>query len=272
MAERSAYHEAFTQSLGGDEEALVPFLADPTHLARARVYRNNVVTAWADAIFKGYPAIERLVGTEFMRAAAVAFVKAHPPKDPVLALYGAGFADFLEGFEPGGQLPYLADVARLEWAWMETFFALNTAPLQAADLDGLHDAAVSVIAPGLHPSVRLLTSKWNAWEIWTANKNDAEDDEARDTALTLNEMPSAALLWWSNDGVTDRSLTESEYAFLKAIGNGATFGNALMASAENGDVPALFEFFSEALGKGVFAAQNGPTVSGHFPLTQPLMR
>jgi len=33
-----------------------------------------------------------------------------------LAEYGDGFADFLAGFAPAQSLPYLADVARLEWA------------------------------------------------------------------------------------------------------------------------------------------------------------
>ena len=38
------------------------------------------------------------------------------PPQPVLAEYGAGFPDFVADYEPARGLPYLADVARLDWA------------------------------------------------------------------------------------------------------------------------------------------------------------
>ncbi len=247
MLERSSFHRAFAQSLAGDEDALAPHLADPTHLARARVYRNNVVTACADAIVKNYPTVERLVGEEFMRAAAVAFVGATQPSSPVLALYGDVFPGFLETFPPAAQLPYLGDVARLDRAWTDVFFALNVNPLRPLDIAHLNESEVGVLAPGLHPSVRLVASRWNAWEIWKVNRI-----EVGEMQLELKDEPTGALIWWSDDGVADCDLTMSELEFLQAVGKGASLGDAL--NAHDNDAAALLAFFSDMLARGVFAA------------------
>lgn len=248
MPETASFHEDFVLSLGGDENVLEPWLQDVTHVARARVYRNNVVTACADAVVKGFSTVERLVGGEFMRATAVAFVKAHPPQSPVLALYGDGFPDFLKTFPPAQQLPYLADIARLDRAWSESFFALNAKPLQPQDIADLNEADLAKLSPGLHPSARMVISRWNTHHIWKANKLDVEIK----TGLKLEEVPTAAVTWFGPEGVADRALNESEHALLQAIQTGASLGTAIArgeaVDAQN-DLPA---FFSEMLARGIF--------------------
>lgn len=252
MLERDPYFEHFVQSLDGNETSLEPYLRDPTHMARARVYRNNSVTASAEAIFKDYPAVERLVGTEFLRAAAAAFVKAHPPQDPILALYGDEFAAFLKTFPPAKDLPYLADVAHLDRAWMNTLFAANAQPLGPEDLAGLDEAQVSALAPGLHPSAQILKSDWPAWEIWRASREETPSQN-----ITLEKSDTAALLWWSPKGVADMALNPGECLFLDAVAAGASFGDAMGKAAFKLDPDSLFQFFSKALSAGVFAKPEG---------------
>lgn len=104
------------------------------------VYRNTVIKGCVDALCDNFPAVQRLVGEAWMRAAAAHFAEQHPPQDARLVHYGAGFADFLDSLPATRELPYLAPVARLEWLWLEAF----TAPLEPAlTLAGLagHDPA-----------------------------------------------------------------------------------------------------------------------------------
>jgi len=245
------FHAEFVEALAGQEHRLEPFLEDATHLARARVYRNNSVTACADAIVKNYPTIEKLVGTDFLRAVCVAFVDSHPPVSPVLALYGDEFPAFLGQFPPAVDIPYLEDVARLDNAWNAALFAENVATLEPADLAGLTEEEVISIAPGLPPSVHILESDWPAWKIWRANR----DDEA-DKNLTLDRGWTGALVWWSASGVTNRELGRGEFLFLQTIAAGGSFGDALAAGAYKAAPDKLFDFFSEALSVGVFAKPN----------------
>jgi hypothetical protein len=132
---------------------------------RFAVYRNNAVVGLTEALRDAYPVICRLVGDEFFRAMAGVFARAHPPTSPVMLEYGAGFAEFIAAFPPAESVPYLADVARLERAWVEAYHAPDAPALQHLD------AAVPV---ALHPAARLVRSPFPILAIWEANLGDKE--------------------------------------------------------------------------------------------------
>src|SRR5260370_38424589 len=83
---------------------------------RFAVYRNNVVVGLGKALKSRFPAVEKIVGKEFFAAMARVFVTEQPPRSPLLATYADDFPAFIAAFEPARDLPYLADVARLEAA------------------------------------------------------------------------------------------------------------------------------------------------------------
>ena len=118
------------------------------------VYRNTVAKGCIDALQANYPAVHALVGTDWLRAAAHAFVHQHPPTDGCLMDYGAGFADFLEGFGPAADLPYLAAVARLDRCWTESHLAADAPALQAAWLARQPPEALALLHLQPHPAAR----------------------------------------------------------------------------------------------------------------------
>ncbi|MEQ9556305.1 MAG: DNA-binding domain-containing protein [Rhodospirillales bacterium] len=144
--------------------------------ARFAVYRNNIAMGLREVLTASYPVTNALVGDEFFAETVRAFCASEPPTSPVLAEYGAGLPTFIEGFPPAGSLPYLADVARLEWAWQEAYHAADadpadiTAVARAGDADGLRFV--------LHPSVRLVRSEYPVVSIWHAHQGDAQDFSA----------------------------------------------------------------------------------------------
>lgn len=144
---------------------------------RFAVHRNNVLAGLVDALAETYPVVQQLVGEPFFRALAAAHVRARPPRSPVLARYGGDLASFIEGFEPAAALPWLPDVARLEWARVEACHAADAAPLGPAALAAaLTDpAALATARLGLHPSVRLLRSRHAAVSIWAAHQPGGPD-------------------------------------------------------------------------------------------------
>ena len=85
---------------------------------RFDVYRNTVAVSLTEALETGFPTVRKLVGDDFFKAMAGVFLRANPPGDPRLALYGSSFPGFLPRFQPVAHLRYLSDVARLELGMM----------------------------------------------------------------------------------------------------------------------------------------------------------
>ncbi len=127
-----------------------------------------------DALQANYPTIERLVGEEWFRAAAACHARKALPSQTALIVYGETFADFLATFEPARELPYLADVARVDRAWTEAHVAADAPTLAPAELAALPPAQMSTRALRLHPATRWCWSdEWPIHTLWSRNRGDS---------------------------------------------------------------------------------------------------
>jgi hypothetical protein len=133
---------------------------------RFDVYRNNVAASLSNALAEGFPALNSLLGEGNFRILAGRLLRAHPPKNPVMALYGDEMPSFLEEFEPARALPYLADVARLELAMRHSYHAANARPADLSPLGILPPEAITATRLGLAPSLRLLRSRWPVLQVY----------------------------------------------------------------------------------------------------------
>src|ERR1700682_5758795 len=104
---------------------------------RFAVYRNNVVVGLVSALEARFPATRKIVGEDFFKGAAKLFAATQPPRSPLMMFYGDGFPAFLADFEPAREVPYLADVARLEAARTRAHHAADAKPLAPAALSGV---------------------------------------------------------------------------------------------------------------------------------------
>lgn len=141
---------------------------------RAAIHRNNVQASLSAALAARFPVVARLVGAEFFRAMALHFIEQQPPRSPVLAEYGAGFAAFLDTFEPARQVPYLGDVARLEWARHLAWHAADAAALPIERLAAVAPDRLESVRLTLHPAAAIVASVWPVVSIWTTNAVDRE--------------------------------------------------------------------------------------------------
>lgn len=125
---------------------------------RYGVYRNNVVVGLIDALKAAYPSLLAIMGEMNFARVGRHFIAAHPPRSPMMQDFGAGFAEFLAGFAPLRGSPFLADVARLERAWLEAYHAADAAPLTGADLAGLAPEAMAGLVLPAHPALAVICS------------------------------------------------------------------------------------------------------------------
>jgi hypothetical protein len=187
---------------------------------RYAVYRNNVVASLMAALRSRFPAVESIVGEEFFAGLARRFVIAEPPRSPLLVTYGDAFAEFLEGFAPARELPYLADIARLEAARTRAYHAADAVPVDAARFAALDGALVETIRIDLHPSVEIVRSAFPVVTIWAMNCGERElapiDDWRGEDALVARPHLEVEV----------RALPPGGAAFLRALAAALPLGEA----------------------------------------------
>jgi hypothetical protein len=98
--------------------------------SRFQIHKRHFAHSLTSALEKTFPATVNLVDARFFANAADAFIRAHPPKSPCLFEYGAELPGLIDRFPACAELPYLSDVARMEWAIHEIFHADEAAPFR----------------------------------------------------------------------------------------------------------------------------------------------
>ena len=136
---------------------------------RFALYRGNLSATWDKVLASAYPVINQLVGDEFFSALARAYGRAHPSQSPDLNHFGATFATFLDTFEHSAGLPYLPDMARLEWQLHRAHYAQHARAVCAADLAQLSPDAFEHARYRLHPAASLFASSMAVVSLWQAH-------------------------------------------------------------------------------------------------------
>lgn len=237
------FHAALDAVIAGSDVSLAPWLtADAAGVA---VYRNTVAKGRADALAGLFPTVEKLVGAEWFRDAALVFAAVHPPTNPVLDEYGQDFPAWLARFEPALALPYLPPVARMDLAWSRTHRAADSPILAAEDLAGQDLFGRRAV---LHSAVRLFWFDWTAPSIWLVNRPDAMPNQDVDWA----ERAEGLAVYRPHMTVLHRRLSRAEWLFLDGCRRNLILGRVgLDVSRECPDAD-ISRLFADLLTAGLF--------------------
>ncbi len=226
------------------------WLRDGAGTARGlAAYQANAGALAERALAAAFPTVQQLLGEASFAGLARSFWRARPPQRGDVATWGGALADFIADDEDLAPEPYLADVARLEWAVHEAERAADAAsPAGLERLDG-HDPAALWLR--LAPGTALVGSPHPVATIWHAHRSDAPDRFA-----PVREAFAAGR------GETVRVVREGWRATVAAIGSDeARFTGALLAARPLGDAlaqaGAAFDF-----GAWLVAALQGQWLAG----------
>ncbi|WP_297731937.1 DNA-binding domain-containing protein [uncultured Maricaulis sp.] len=217
------FYDDFADALrSGDHEAARPYLERPGHAARLAVYCNNVASSAIEALRAAYPVVNALTGARFFSPMAKAFWQSGPPRTRSLTGYGSGFADFVDGYQPARTLPYLADIARLDRAWLEAHLAADASPCRPGQMAQLPPDRIAALNPGLHPSARLLCLAWPVHGIWQRHRSGRS--EAR--RVTLAPKAQGVLVWRPFGDVRSVVLDPGSVRFIASLDEGQSLAEA----------------------------------------------
>jgi hypothetical protein len=248
------YQREFAQALLADEAAPAsPRLARLVAQPGFAVYRNTVLKGCIDALQANFPAVARLVGDEWLRAAASVYARQQLPTEPTLLTYGATLPEFLAHFEPAADLPYLSDVARVDRLWGEAHVAADDDTLQPEDLATLAPEQMSRAGIRLHAATRW---HWCAEHpvatLWQRNRHAAVAT-AEATGEAIEWCGEGLLLTRPGGAVLHTPLPQEGAALLAAFADGLTFEQAFGAALAINPAADLAALFSQLLQAGALS-------------------
>lgn len=251
------YQDAFAQALladdVGDAPAAVARLVAQPGFA---VYRNTVLKGCIDALQANFPAVARLVGDEWFRAAAALHARRTLPSTPTLLTYGHDFPDFLSDFEPASDLPYLADVANVDRLWTEAHVAADDTLLDPDRLARLAPEDMARRRLRVHAAAR-----W-AWcdahpiyTLWSRNR-----DSTADSAGAVDWSGEGVLLTRPHGAVLHHALSREGAAFLAACATGLDIEQAVCAALDVNAAADVAVLIGLCLQAGAFAGLETTTL------------
>lgn len=241
---------------------LAPGLTDPSYAVpqavtgpdgkaaakRYNVYRNNVTVSLIDALAAVFPATQRITGLEFFREMARFHIRATPPRSPLLFEYGHDFPDFIQRYEYAQPMPWLADVARIERAWLDAYHAADVSALRGEILATVPSEELVDIVLVPHPAASIIRSTFPAVSIFAMNRGDGP------IAPIEAFVPEDALVTRPGQEVAVRTLPPGGGVFLTALMAGEVLGDAAAAAFEASPIFDLPGNIAGMIEAGVFAA------------------
>lgn len=215
------------------------------------VYRNNYRVGLMEMLAITYPIVQQLLGDAFFDALSREFVRATPSHSGNLHHYGAGFADFIAGFAPAAEWPYLPDVARMEWALHRGYYAPDSVRLDIATLATLPPTQWGTLHLPLDAALTLLHSPWALSAIHAYHQPDATRQP-----FTLAQ-PENLLLWREHGQMQLRTVDDAPATFLLRLQQGTTLDEATAAALSVAPDFALQDTLQTGLQHGWFTQPQG---------------
>ena len=243
---------AFADHVAGRDQAglVAEVVGDSmTAEARLRIHRRHVAHSLGSALAATFTTVHALVGEAFFRDMAQRFIRQTLPAQPVLAEYGADFPAFVAGYEPAVSLPYLADIARLDWALNVAFHSPAGRRLAAADLAGIAAETLPSLSLALPEGATLIGSHYPLDRIWNAAQPGAPAD-----TVDLGDGRADLLVLRRSDDAAFIVLAPGEAAFVAALIDGASLEGAADRGSRADPSFDLSTVFARLLGLQAFAA------------------
>ena len=186
---------------------------------RLAIYAGAYGSRLLEALASNYPVLAKLLGEVDFETLAAQYVRAHDSTHFSIRYYGDALPQFLSAHPDYTAAPVLAELARWEWIMTEVFDAADAVPLTHVQLAQLAPERWAGLRFAWHPSVRRLSLRWNAPQIWQALTAGSERP-----AASLHAGPVEWLLWRQELTTYFRSVTATEAGALDAARAGWPFG------------------------------------------------
>jgi hypothetical protein len=192
---------------------------------RLSVYSDAYRARLAEALEANMPHLRELLGAEEFGGVARRYIDTHPSQYASIRWFGDRLAHELE--RSHASQPWIAELARWEWALAASFDAQDAAALGIESLGSVAPGDWAELRLEFHPSVQVLTLQTNAQALFKAL---SATKTAPQPAVLERAQPW--LLWRQDLKTQYRSLEPDETAALEVVRGGGSFGEMCEALCE----------------------------------------
>lgn len=244
---RAGHAAAATTALHSDEVLLNAQGGVPGVERVAEVYGGGYRTRIREALAEVYEAVRFVLGESRFAELANTYAERFPSHDYNLSFAGRHLPELLAGWPLTQELPFLPDLARLEWLVCQAFHAFDEPPADLAPLAAMPVKAWAQVRLRFQPSVGLIASAWPIRDIWAARSGP------RGTVnVKLVNQPQRVLVCRRGVTVTCELLEEDAFALLQRLAAGEPLGAACGALARQAaGEPPLAAWFARWAGQGL---------------------
>jgi hypothetical protein len=220
-----------------NREATTDFVRPPPHgtaAERLGAYVNGYPARLREALEDTYPALRHLLGASTFGDLILRHRHALPAGGWDLGTVGRGLPSFLAQDELAFHLPFVADLARLEWAVQVAFHARLSEPLRPGTFATLTDSGDwRRTRLKFQAGVAVVESAWPIRDLWEARRTPREAID-----VDLRGRPDSVCVHRVDFRVACESIDPRHAAVLKGLLAGETLATAL-ASLTDEDAPLL---------------------------------
>jgi Putative DNA-binding domain len=248
--ERLLASGAFEALVHGDEQL--------SAFDRVDIYANAYFYRLLECLGEDFPATLAVVGTDNFAALVKDYLLEHPPTEPSILYAGLYLADFLNDHPFAERWSFIADLARLERAVLDVFYAADAPALSLETLHAIPSEEWPALKLRTHPAVEIVHSEWRIADVlhtveqgreWT----DPEHEEA------------SVLVWRQNALVNYRNLEPVERDALVIVAKSASFAAVCEAiaarSEERNHVTLIGQLMARWLADGIIMAADSMLVT-----------
>jgi hypothetical protein len=194
--------------------------------ARLRIYADMYRARLVDVLREDFPRTAAVAGDEAFEALACRYLQRCPSTHPSVRHLGRRLAAFVAGDWPDP--PWLADLARLEWARVEVFDAPDAEPLTLDDLRAVAPADWPTLRFRPIPACEVVETAWPVHQVWSANG----------TAADMAPTPTTMRVWREGFSVSHAAMGDVERRVFPLLRRGEPFAALCAAADTEGDPEA----------------------------------
>lgn len=183
---------------------------------RLAVYSDAYFSRIVEALEIDFEATCKVLGKETFFELVKDYLKEFPSTSTNIDEIGSKLPDFIRKLDPGITIPYLSELAQVEWALIEAFYADDLPLFDPNSLRKVPHASWDKVKLIMDTSVKLIETKWPVHIIWEARKSSIVPE--------IRQSPGLYLIYRNGYSVELREKSETEFKALKLAQDGQNIG------------------------------------------------